>query len=1338
VPPHWGLTRINSRNDHIPFDREMKTMSMGKAAGKSSDDDDDDTDVALLLGDGRVVANRTSKSCDTIQQEPRKSFGSPNTPHAQSAQPLESHSMLSMIEHWEPAMLRSDGSVVANHKVRREDSNQEDPLKSNGSPEAHPAHTAAQPLECHSMSSMSELWEPPSLSLSDGRTTDLACKSESGPGHVCLERLLEWSHDSPASKQALDKHVPGVYLPSFEDGAVATEAVGPQSASQTEQDKIHPLIALTDDDNELNVEVSANQTEIERRIERFSQPAMVLAAHGHQDDSTQLSTDPIDECCERLVEVSENQTKIPTSMINDDIEKVSQPTSQEIPSKPPSASNAGWTPEAVWLPTDDGPVNVLLNTSVEYRGTLVLLSKRPAWRDDSPTSGQAVVELVRNACRRAGFEVYFHRDTRIAAHTLIFVCACVSKARYQRHDSCTDRAGSTCKFRLMVSWLPNEKRWACKGGYGHCTHVSETCRRLPETTAQRAKVKEAKAKWKEEKARLKEAKAEAKREETKVKAKPRFDTPSESSWAPTELLLPTDTGPCNVLLHMGTECRGTVVKLERTPMWCDNTPASKRSLAKLVQSQCLSSGFAVTYDASIEHKIAFTCPEKVKFRNNSRMMRTSPSLASKVLKKQSTTGTLEDCRFRFSLVWRPNENCWAFLGGRGRGRHVGSACRRPQSHSQSSSCSGFSIVVYERSWTPRELLLPTDSGSVNILKLMNGGRQGSFIRMAALDKWHDDTAECRRALAQWVQSTCILSGFEVACLSLQRVPLDFVCKETQNVWTHRSYLRRRLKKRTTESGTDKSPCQRQMLEKPLCRFRFSLLWLPDDRRWAYQCGRGHSVHKNPSCCRRGVLATPRVSAAVATNPSSWAIRGNGSGMHWSAAYRGSATLHSTRGTSEIEDEQKLIDLSKQEKCFPCASDASESFVERNSSQSRTYDETNMPHGENEGYNTSLQDTTASSRELGKQHHKRKADSALESYKYETLSHANDSRRNGVLGNGKTAATLASLATRTQEQAQGQESMLRGNEKLFAVKVHRSELVDLPADTSSVSNDANEADFHTYNTVENTADTHVLSVDPNSNRSHASFSSLQKEAYANLDLASSDRDDKISPDRKENRTTIGLHEVAQSRPSKVHRLGAPLDSASESGHLSADDEIGNLRHQEPIPEGPTKRPRLEVHSDAAGLVDDDSSEYDEDPNAESDHVDPILNSGWSLKDAYRYVSDVAITPSGTVKAQRHRELLAEGTQQIGDMVLVLADSSLSLDDNFHASAVGVEGNMIGSRELYKSFVELVNLAQGNPRAADYLKVCLSKCSRAMQAIAARDNKSVNHGSASDVDEMEYEC
>jgi hypothetical protein len=121
----------------------------------------------------------------------------------------------------------------------------------------------------------------------------------------------------------------------------------------------------------------------------------------------------------------------------------------------------GWTPEAVWLPTDDGPVNVLLYTGLEYQETMVLLGKRPAWCDDSPTSEQAVVELVRNACRCAGFEVYFKQDKRNGAHTLVFQCGCLRKVRNQRRDSFADRTGPTCH-------------------------------RLTETTAQRAKLKEGK------------------------------------------------------------------------------------------------------------------------------------------------------------------------------------------------------------------------------------------------------------------------------------------------------------------------------------------------------------------------------------------------------------------------------------------------------------------------------------------------------------------------------------------------------------------------------------------------------------------------------------------------------------------------------------------------------------------------------------------------------------------------------------------------------------------------------------------------------------------------------
>jgi hypothetical protein len=92
----------------------------------------DDGNVALLRGDGGggvVGANHQLKRCDyTMKQEAHGSNRSPNTPYAHTAaQPLECHSMmLSMNEHWEPALCRSDGSTVENHKVKREGIDRED------------------------------------------------------------------------------------------------------------------------------------------------------------------------------------------------------------------------------------------------------------------------------------------------------------------------------------------------------------------------------------------------------------------------------------------------------------------------------------------------------------------------------------------------------------------------------------------------------------------------------------------------------------------------------------------------------------------------------------------------------------------------------------------------------------------------------------------------------------------------------------------------------------------------------------------------------------------------------------------------------------------------------------------------------------------------------------------------------------------------------------------------------------------------------------------------------------------------------------------------------------
>jgi hypothetical protein len=127
----------------------------------------------------------------------------------------------------------------------------------------------------------------------------------------------------------------------------------------------------------------------------------------------------------------------------------------------------------------------------------------------------------------------------------------------------------------------------------------------------------------------------------------------------------------------------------------------------------------------------------------------------------------------------------------------------------------------------------------------------------------------------------------------------------------------------------------------------------------------------------------------------------------------------------------------------------------------------------------------------------------------------------------------------------------------------------------------------------------------------------------------------------------------------------------------------------------------------------------------------------------YVSGIDLASSETVTAQTHRELATAGAQLIGDMFPLLIDLSFGRHDDCHESAVGIEAEiksqtMIDTRELYNSFVELLNLARSNPRAMDYLHVCLSKCSRAMQAIVAWDNKSTENVSAIDFGDMEYEC
>jgi hypothetical protein len=221
--------------------------------------------------------------------------------------------------------------------------------------------------------------------------------------------------------------------------------------------------------------------------------------------------------------------------------------------------------------------------------------------------------------------------------------------------------------------------------------------------------------------------------------------------------------------------------------------------------------------------------------------------------------------------------------------------------------------------------------------------------------------------------------------------------------------------------------------------------------------------------------------------------------------------------------------------------------------------------------------------------------------------------------------------------------------------------------------------------------------------------------------------------------------------------------SERGTWSSDNEssgknneetvntTGNerQRHQQPTLEGQAKRPRSEVRrDDVVGLVVDDSSEDDKGPDTVSDHgfdfdvstADPILNSDGATKD--EYVSGNAVF-SETVEAQRHREFQTEDGQQVDGTSPAPVDSFLGRGDPCCDAAIGAEAERasvttIDTKELYNTFAGLVNVAQDNPRAADYLKVCLTKCSRVMQAIAAWDDEPTNHSFAFDIDEVEYEC
>jgi hypothetical protein len=838
------------------------------------------------------------------------------------------------------------------------------------------------PLECTSML-VDESWAPDRLQLStdDGGVVDVVgIMGESFRGiSIRLERRSEWGNDSLQSKQALVEHIQkvclscgfAVYCESFRNEGRLEFACsqGPKektllrvrnlnnaSNSPTETcqfqfhltwspvDKCwyiegglghgehsssacrrnrrsgcesvrHSVEGSTANIDEKIADASAKSSPTTTSVGALTRPP---PSGSHVETDTEFNLQPASRTRSTSTKdtgntTTENAGSQQTILPTDDEEVREDATIR--PASPPIAtgySNHGWKPDALWLPTEDGPVNILLHMPVECRGTLVLLAKQSAWHDNSPESKQAVVKCVRIACKSAGFLVYYScSGTLQDANTIVFFCAARGRihARQQKKkcapnaeqkDDAPHTACKLCKFRMSLSWLPKTKRWAFKGGYGHDRHMSDACRLVADANEHNPLALE---------------------HESNEYSQANSNASKASFWEPKELLLRTDAGTCNIMLLMNPGSRGTVVKLESNPAWCDNSPACKHALAHHIQTQCLLSGFAVNYEVRMKLKIPFRCTQYAKFfySGQHKMRGTSRGTAG----SRKKYAVLDVCRFHFSLTWLPNEKRWGFVGGFGRCGHLSEACRRvhPMAHRPVSRSvelpriaaanSPTAELSLERSWAPRELSLPTDSGSVNIVKLMKRGRNGSYIRMKALDEWSDNTVECRQALVQWVQRTCILSGFSVGCLSVQQHPLHFVCREAQNV-----------KKKGAASCTRMSPSKKQIFEKSSCRFHFSLHWLPVGQRWAYQRGRGYAVHKDPACCRKADLSVSRLSissTATAMNPLSCAIQGVRGDTDLSEASRGSATLDAATSETDESKAQDLFDPTREEICFPCTS-----------------------------------------------------------------------------------------------------------------------------------------------------------------------------------------------------------------------------------------------------------------------------------------------------------------------------------------------------------------------------------------------------------------------------------
>jgi hypothetical protein len=256
------------------------------------------------------------------------------------------------------------------------------------------------------------------------------------------------------------------------------------------------------------------------------------------------------------------------------------------PTSPPAATGNGWRPEAVWLPTDDGPVNILLYIPAEYRATQVLLAKRSAWSDISLESKKAVVQCVRSACESAGFQISYPY-----ARSISFMCATrnriLQEYRRRKKNVASNTEGEiqqdapsppyeVCKFQFSLSWLPTLDRWAFKVGYGCGSHNSETCR--------------------------------TEMNDRRLPGIGTAITTNPSSWEPAELLLPSENGPLNMVDYMGFGRRTAIIRLERQLEFDGNGVDCKRALVQLVRSACLSGGFEV-HCSSLKtgDRVSFRC-----------------------------------------------------------------------------------------------------------------------------------------------------------------------------------------------------------------------------------------------------------------------------------------------------------------------------------------------------------------------------------------------------------------------------------------------------------------------------------------------------------------------------------------------------------------------------------------------------------------------------------------------------------------------------------------------------------------------------------------------------------